>query len=165
MTRLLRVPRQIVRLEDVLAHHEPWYRSRGEAQIGRLLDRYGIPFAYEQPLRLAGGHDSQRYLPDFTLLPYDDGSKPEPATRVIEYLGMLDRADYRRSTIPKMRDYAAHDVRAMYVLPHELRGRRWQDRLYHRIVDRFGSFYNRPTSSIQGPARSSARYRLTASYR
>ena len=37
-------------LEDYLAKLEPPYKSRGEAQVGRLLDRYGIPFFYEQPL-------------------------------------------------------------------------------------------------------------------
>ncbi|MEM1355003.1 MAG: hypothetical protein AAGH88_08980 [Planctomycetota bacterium] len=137
MTRILRVPRQTVRLEDVLADHEPWYRSRGEAKIGRLLDRYGIPFAYEQPLNLDGGERSKRYLPDFTLLPYDDGSKPEPATRVIEYLGMLDRTDYRRSTIRKMRDYAAHGVHALYIRPHELRDHDWSTRLVDRVTHHY----------------------------
>lgn len=29
-------------LEEQLAKLEPLYKSRGEAQIGRLLDRYGI---------------------------------------------------------------------------------------------------------------------------
>ena len=37
-------------LEERLAGLEPPYRSRGEAQVGRLLDRYGIPFFYEHPL-------------------------------------------------------------------------------------------------------------------
>jgi hypothetical protein len=37
-------------LEERLRALEPPYRSRGEAQVGRLLDRYGIPFFYEQPL-------------------------------------------------------------------------------------------------------------------
>ena len=37
-------------LEERLAGLEPPYRSQGEAQVGRLLDRYGIPFFYEHPL-------------------------------------------------------------------------------------------------------------------
>ena len=37
------------RLEDRLDPYEPPYRSRGEAQVGRLLDRQEIPFFYEQP--------------------------------------------------------------------------------------------------------------------
>lgn len=37
------------RLEDRLGSNEPPYKSRGEAQVGRLLDRYGLPFFYEQP--------------------------------------------------------------------------------------------------------------------
>ena len=54
-------PRGAPRLEDVLGPNEPQYKSRGEAQVGRLLDRYDIPFLYEQtseeaskPARLSG---------------------------------------------------------------------------------------------------------------
>ena len=36
-------------LEERLTRLEPPYRSRGEAQVGRLLDRYGIPFFHEYP--------------------------------------------------------------------------------------------------------------------
>jgi hypothetical protein len=45
------------RLEDRLAPWEPPYKSRGEAQVGRLLDRYGIPFFYESPWTV---HDDGR---------------------------------------------------------------------------------------------------------
>jgi len=41
-------PDTTARLEDRLGPDEPPYRSRGEAQVGRLLDRYGLPFVYEQ---------------------------------------------------------------------------------------------------------------------
>jgi len=36
-------------LEARLAALEPPYKSKGEAQVGRILNRYGIPFIYEQP--------------------------------------------------------------------------------------------------------------------
>lgn len=48
------------RLEDRLDPSEPPYRSRGEAQVGRLLDRYGIPFFYEQSTLV---YDRGRYAP------------------------------------------------------------------------------------------------------
>ena len=35
-------------LEALLASLEPPYRSRGEAQVGRQLDRYGIPFTVKE---------------------------------------------------------------------------------------------------------------------
>ena len=74
------------RLEDRLGPNEPPYRSRGEAQVGRMLDRYGIPFFYENPLIL---HDRGRYRiwhPDFML--------PSYGNLVVEYAGMPDRPDY-----------------------------------------------------------------------
>ena len=33
-------------LDDQLAELDPSYESEGEARIGRLLDKYGIPFFY-----------------------------------------------------------------------------------------------------------------------
>jgi len=38
-----------VRLEDRLGPLEPSYRSRDEAQIGRLLDRYGLGYICDNP--------------------------------------------------------------------------------------------------------------------
>lgn len=35
---------------DLEGRLEPPYRSRGEARLGDMLDRYGIPFFYEYPL-------------------------------------------------------------------------------------------------------------------
>lgn len=166
MTRVLRAPRQTVRLEDVLENHEPWYRSRGEAQIGRLLDRYGVPFAYEQALQFGAVENRRLYLPDFTILSHNATFAAESAPKVIEYLGMLDRADYRRCTIRKMRDYADHGVRALYVRPHELTGPRWQERLYRGITDRFDATYSGGGGGVSpDPAKSSARYRAAVSDR
>ena len=45
-------------LEACIARLEPPYRSRGEAQVGRRLDRYGIPFFYEYPTLV---YDRGRY--------------------------------------------------------------------------------------------------------
>ena len=45
------------RLEDRLDPLEP-VQVTGEAQVGRLLDRYGIPFFYEKPLIV---HDRASY--------------------------------------------------------------------------------------------------------
>ena len=37
------------RLEDRLGPLEPPYKSRGEAQVGRLLDRYGLGYICDNP--------------------------------------------------------------------------------------------------------------------
>ena len=59
-------------LEALLASLEPPYRSRGEAQVGRLLDRHGIPFFYRQPTFVLDGHEHRTVHPTFTLPDYAD---------------------------------------------------------------------------------------------
>jgi hypothetical protein len=113
------------RLEDRLGPHEPPYRSRGEAQVGRLLDRSGIPFFYEQPTLI---YDRGRYRiwhPDFTLPTYNG--------LVVEYAGMPDRPDYANGIHHKARAYTRNGVRAVFVYPTDLCGRYWSQRVLERI--------------------------------
>ena len=113
------------RLEDRLGPHEPPYRSRGEAQVGRVLDRYGIPFDYERPTRMVTDRGVRTWRPDFTLPTYDD--------LILEYAGMPDRADYMADLRYKRHMYDANRYRALFVYPHDLRGRDWPKRLVDRI--------------------------------
>ncbi len=113
------------RLEDRLAPHEPPYRSHGEAQVGRLLDRYGIPFLHEHPTLI---YDRGRYglwHPDFTLPTYN--------WLVVEYAGMPDVPGYMAGVRYKERVYRGNGIRAMFVYPDELRGPRWPEQLIERI--------------------------------
>jgi hypothetical protein len=113
------------RLEDRLGPLEPPYRSRGEAQVGRLLDRYGIPFLYEHPLVV---HDRGRYRvwhPDFTL--------PDHNRLIVEYAGMMDVPDYMAGIRHKQDAYAANGIAAVFVYPDDLRGPDWPGRIVRRI--------------------------------
>ena len=113
------------RLIDRLAPGEPPYRSRGEAQVGRLLDRYGIPFLYEHRTVV---HDRGRYHlwhPDFVLPTYDN--------LIVEYAGMMDIPSYATGIRHKRQVYAENGLRAMFVYPRDLTGPSWPERLVHRI--------------------------------
>ena len=113
------------RLEDRLGPDEPPYRSRGEAQVGRLLDRYGMPFFYEYPTPI---HDRGRYriwYPDFTL--------PTYGRLVIEYAGMPDVPEYAQGIRHKQRAYAANRIPALFIYPLDLQGPAWPGRLVGRI--------------------------------
>ena len=113
-------------LTDRLGPLEPPYRSRGEAQIGRLLDRYGIPFFYEQPTIV---YDRGRYRcwhPDFTL--------PTRNGLVVEYAGMPDRPDYMQGLRRKQRAYRRNEIPAVFFYPTELKQPRWPDRVMARIL-------------------------------
>jgi len=113
------------RLEDRLGPHEPPYRSRGEAQVGRLLDRSRIPFFYEQPTLIYDRGRHRIWRPDFTLPTYNG--------LIIEYAGMMDIPSYAAGIHHKVATYARNGVPALIVYPTDLRERDWRDRTIERI--------------------------------
>lgn len=114
------------RLEDRLGPHEPPYRSRGEAQVGRLLDRYGIPFFYEQPTLIYDRGRHRIWHPDFSLPTYNG--------LIIEYAGMMDRPDYAAGIRHKSTTYARNGIPAVFVYPTDLRERDWRERTIAKIT-------------------------------
>lgn len=113
------------RLEDQLDPLEPPYRSRGEAQVGRLLDRYGIPFFYELPTPV---YDRGRYRiwrPDFTLPTYDG--------LIVEYAGMMDQPNYVAGIKHKQQAYRNNGLPAVFLAPQDLTGRDWPERTIKRL--------------------------------
>jgi len=104
---------------------EPPYKSRGEAQIGRLLDRYGIPFFYEQALIVYDRGRHKLWHPDFTLPTYD--------SLLIEYAGMPDKPEYMAGIRHKQRVYTSNEIAAMFVYPSDLTGPDWPVRLYEML--------------------------------
>ena len=115
------------RLEDRLGPNEPPYRSRGEAQVGRLLDRYGIPFFYEKPTLV---YDRGRYKvwrPDFTLPTYNG--------LIVEYAGMPDIPDYMAGVRRKKSVYRANGMPALFIYPKDISGYRWPQKVMTRIAD------------------------------
>jgi len=120
-----REPPYLPQLLIDLAPHEPRYRSRGEAQVGRLLDRYGIPFFHEQPTLIYDRGRYKSWHPDFTLPGYNG--------LIIEYAGMPDVPDYMAGIRHKQRAYRANEIPAMFVYPEHLRGPNWPEKLIERV--------------------------------
>jgi len=118
-------PDRAARLEDQLGPGEPPYRSRGEAQVGRLLDRYGIPFLYEQPTRVFDRGALRVWHPDFTL--------PTYGRLVVEYAGMMDRPAYAAGVRHKAAAYARNGIPALFTYPEDLQGPQWPERLIAKI--------------------------------
>ena len=112
-------------LDERVDQLEPPYRSRGEAQVGRLLDRYGIPFFYEHPLLVLDRGRYRIWHPDFTL--------PSYGGLVVEYAGMPDRPDYMQGIRHKVRAFRANGVAAVFLYPWNLRGEDWQEDVIARI--------------------------------
>ena len=141
--------RNAERLEDRLGENEPPYKSRGEAQVGRLLDRSEIPFFYEQPTRI---HDRGRYRiwrPDFTL--------PAHGGLIIEYAGMPDVPDYAAGIRHKQRAYRANHLPALFIYPQDITGPNWPQRVIGRIHGVTGNAQDRTIYRDPGGRTVSAR--------
>ncbi len=130
------------RLEDRLGPDEPPYRSRGEAQVGRLLDRYGIPFFYEMPTIVLDNGRHRTWHPDFTL-PYQNGL-------IVEYAGMPDVAEYMRGIEHKQRVYREHGLPAVFLYPDDLRGPHWPQQVMDRILSAAHSSIHAPSPDYRG---------------
>ena len=113
------------RLEDRLGPLEPPYKSRGEAQVGRLLDRYGIPFFYEQAMLVHDRGEYRVWHPDFAL--------PTYGGLIVEYAGMPDVPEYREGIRHKHHVYQANRIPAAFIYPGDLHGPQWQQRILHRL--------------------------------
>ena len=131
------------RLEDRLAPGEPPYKSRGEAQVGRLLDRYGIPFIYERPLTVQDRGHERTWHPDFTLFSYRG--------LVLEYAGMPDRPEYMAGIRKKEQVYAQNRVPAIFVYPQDLLGPSWPERVGERIRDGYRAQFGSRGGRGSGP--------------
>jgi len=112
-------------LEDRIRALEPPYRSRGEAQIGRLLNRYGISFFYEQPTLIYDRGRHSVWHPDFTL--------PSHGSMIVEYASMPDVPDYAAGIRHKQHVYAANGIPALFIYPRDLTGPAWPEEVYRRI--------------------------------
>ena len=112
-------------LEEMLARLEPPYKSRGEAQVGRFLDRYGILFFYEQPLLIWDRGKYRTWHPDFTLPTYN--------RLILEYAGMPEIDDYMTGIRHKVHAYRSNGIPALFVYPAELKGPDWPEQLYQKI--------------------------------
>jgi hypothetical protein len=75
-------------------------RSKSEVMIANLLDKMGIPYIYEKPLKLSA---TKTVMPDFTLL--DMRYRKEV---YLEHLGMMDDMDYVMRNMEKIKEYQQH---------------------------------------------------------
>ena len=77
-------------------------RSKSEVMIANVLDDLGIPYRYEQGIRMKDGHI---YYPDFTLL---DICKRDEV--YLEHFGMIDDPQYLMRACKKVHDYERNGI-------------------------------------------------------
>jgi len=125
-------------LEDELSQLDPPYKSRQEAQLGGMLDRYGIPFFYDQPVLVYDSGRHEIVKPAFTL--------PTYAGLVVEY---ADRSqDIRR----RQQVYQDNGIAAVIVQQEDLQGFEGPLNLLNRIEQAAGRY----RSLMKYPAMSGA---------
>jgi len=116
---------------------KPSYKSWGEEQIARLLERNGIAYQYEYPLALVERGSVRLHYPDFRLPEYG---------LVIEYFGVNGDKDYDERTRYKMEVYKQAGVDALFLTRDSLRGD-WPAKIIGGIEDilksRLKRFYHR----------------------
>ena len=109
-------------LEYYVGRLQPEYQCEGHAQIGQMLDQYGIPFSYRQPILICENGRRRIQRPDFTLPTYNNA--------VLEYDPDNDTNPDKagRSDI-----YRRNGIAALFLQPSDLATRHWQERLYNRL--------------------------------
>lgn len=95
------------------------FRSWGESQIGRMLDRHGIPFQHEHPLAVVEVGRTRIWYPDFQLPGYGI---------IIEYFGRVHDPSYAEGMTRKQAVYQENGVSALTYTPDIFRGN-WPDRI------------------------------------
>ena len=112
---------------------DPEYESRGQAEIGRMLDEYDIPFFYNEPLLVRENGERKIRRPDFTLPTYNN--------TVIEYTPAKELPDEHGKSI-----YRENNIAALFLNESDLSEPGWRQRLYETLED----IYHRPLSHSTG---------------
>jgi hypothetical protein len=99
------------------------YRSKGEVQIARLLDRNGIACFYEHPMAVVDRGKVKIWYPDFWLRDFG---------MVIEYFGINGKQNYDKQARHKMEVYKQNGIEGLFLKEDCFRGD-WPGRIMNQI--------------------------------
>jgi len=112
------------------------YKSWGEEQIARLLDRNGIAYFYEYPQAVVDQGKVRTWYPDFHLPEYG---------LIIEYFGVNGDPGYDQRTQHKMEVYKQAGIEGLFLTRESFKGD-WPTRIMNQIEgilrNRLDKFYN-----------------------
>ena len=104
---------------------QPSYKSWGEEQIARLLDRNRIAYQYEYPIAVVDKGKTRLYYPDFRLPEYG---------LIIEYFGVNGDSAYDRQKKHKIEAYRKDGFDGLFLTRDSLRGD-WPTQIMGQIED------------------------------
>jgi len=101
------------------------YKSWGEEQIARFLDRNKIKYQYEYPLAIVDYGKIRTWYPDFRL--------PEQGI-IIEYFGINGNSNYDEQSRHKIQVYKKEGIDGLFLTRDSLRGD-WPGKILGGIED------------------------------
>jgi hypothetical protein len=123
-------------LDHYVGKLQPQFESRGQADIGHMLDNYLIPFFYKGPLLICENGQRKVRRPAFTLPTYNN--------LVLEYSASDRQAVDRKESHVQGTIYRENGIDALFLGPWDLTGPDWQQRLYERLEE----IYHRPRAGL-----------------
>jgi len=119
---------------------QPPYKSWGEEQIARLLNRNRITYQYEYPVAVVERGKARLYYPDFRLPEYG---------LIVEYFGVNGDSRYEENKRNKIEAYKKAGIDGLFLTRDSLRGD-WPDKIMGQIENilknRLDQFYGRRSS-------------------
>lgn len=106
-------------------------RSKSEVIIAGILEKYGVPYHYEMPLRLEG---VGTIYPDFTVL-----NVKTRTTMYWEHMGMMDNPEYQDKALERIHLYERAGLfpGIELILTHETSTRPLQTRVIERVIEKY----------------------------
>ena len=111
-------------LEDLLTDLDPPYETKDELKVGRMLDRYGIPFFYKQAAIIYHEGTNEIWKPSFTLYSYGGA--------VIDYVADTGEKE-REQRLDRDKIYRYNQIPAVVLGPKDLEKPKWDEDLYARL--------------------------------
>ncbi|MFC1761155.1 hypothetical protein ACFL6U_03645 [Planctomycetota bacterium] len=111
-------------LADLLGELDPPYESLEEIRIGKVLDRYGVPFFYKQPSIIYNEGKNEIWKPSFTMYSYGGA--------VVDYIASTGENPQAR-IFSKDRIYKYNQVPAVLLGPKDLEKPNWDIDLYEKL--------------------------------
>ena len=99
------------------------FRSMGETQVARLLDRVGIAYLYEHPVAVVDEGKVRIWYPDFQVPRYGI---------LIEFFGVRDKPDYEAGIKRKLAVCESNGL-AVLALRHDDFSGNWPDRVLSEV--------------------------------
>lgn len=101
------------------------YKSKGEIQIARFLDRNKISYQYEHPVAVVDNGKTKIWYPDFSLPHYG---------MIVEYFGVNGDSSYDERTRHKIEVYKRNGIDGLYLKENSFKGD-WPTQIRKGIED------------------------------